>query len=435
MRSNLILITIFIVLLEANIVYSQFPIIKIASSPNPVGSGARAIGMGGAFIASADDATAASWNPAGLIRLNRPEMSIVAYCLYRNENKRFEDNPDGNGSQAIFFNDINYLSATYPYELLDRNIILSLNYQHLFDFNKEYQFPLNMNEGNVNLRAFETYNQHGSLSTISMACCIQIIPDLAAGLTLNFWNDDLTTNHWKESYHANGYIFLQNSGAKFDYEQFEINDYSFKGFNFNMGLLWRNIIYDTLSIGLVYKSPFRATLFHKLESLIVNGKITTPSTLNGEGSLEMPMSFGLGILYKFSDQFKVSTDFFRTEWDDLILQKNDGSIVSLVTGNPVEQSDVGAGYQVRMGTEFLIQQNYAFVIPVRAGLFYESLPTNAGLDDCYGFSFGFGYVTKKYAFDIAWQFRFGKDISLFSHKGHSQDFYENVFYSSFIKYF
>jgi len=31
--------------------------IKINSSPNPVGSGARATGMGGAFIAVADDAT------------------------------------------------------------------------------------------------------------------------------------------------------------------------------------------------------------------------------------------------------------------------------------------------------------------------------------------------------------------------------------------
>ncbi len=35
--------------------------LEIPSSPNPVGSGARALGMGGAFIAVADDATAASW--------------------------------------------------------------------------------------------------------------------------------------------------------------------------------------------------------------------------------------------------------------------------------------------------------------------------------------------------------------------------------------
>ena len=42
-----------------------------------VGSGARAFGMGGAFLARADDATAASWNPAGLSYLRRSEVSLV----------------------------------------------------------------------------------------------------------------------------------------------------------------------------------------------------------------------------------------------------------------------------------------------------------------------------------------------------------------------
>ena len=37
-----------------------------------LGSGARAYGMGGAFLARADDATAASWNPAGLSYLRVP---------------------------------------------------------------------------------------------------------------------------------------------------------------------------------------------------------------------------------------------------------------------------------------------------------------------------------------------------------------------------
>src|SRR5262245_55053965 len=41
------------------------------------GSGARAFGMGGAFLARADDATAASWNPAGLSYLRLPELSLV----------------------------------------------------------------------------------------------------------------------------------------------------------------------------------------------------------------------------------------------------------------------------------------------------------------------------------------------------------------------
>lgn len=38
--------------------------------------GARSLGFGGAFIGLADDATAAFANPAGLVQLGRPEVSI-----------------------------------------------------------------------------------------------------------------------------------------------------------------------------------------------------------------------------------------------------------------------------------------------------------------------------------------------------------------------
>ena len=42
------------------------------------GDGARSKAMGGAFVAIADDATAYSWNPAGMVLLKRPEMSYLA---------------------------------------------------------------------------------------------------------------------------------------------------------------------------------------------------------------------------------------------------------------------------------------------------------------------------------------------------------------------
>jgi len=56
---------------------AQLPVRQalVPSSINPVGSGARAIGMGGAFIGVADDATAASWNPGGLIQLENPRAN------------------------------------------------------------------------------------------------------------------------------------------------------------------------------------------------------------------------------------------------------------------------------------------------------------------------------------------------------------------------
>ena len=40
--------------------------------------GARSLGLGGAFLALADDATAAYANPAGLLQLHRPEVALEA---------------------------------------------------------------------------------------------------------------------------------------------------------------------------------------------------------------------------------------------------------------------------------------------------------------------------------------------------------------------
>jgi tetratricopeptide (TPR) repeat protein len=46
------------------------------------GTGARALSMGGAFSALADDSSAVFWNPAGLTHLERQELSFMHYPLY-----------------------------------------------------------------------------------------------------------------------------------------------------------------------------------------------------------------------------------------------------------------------------------------------------------------------------------------------------------------
>ncbi len=50
---------------------------KYAGEFLSLGVGARALGMGGAFVAIADDATAAYWNPAGLGGLDRTELTFM----------------------------------------------------------------------------------------------------------------------------------------------------------------------------------------------------------------------------------------------------------------------------------------------------------------------------------------------------------------------
>jgi hypothetical protein len=50
---------------------------KYAGEFLSLGVGARALGMGGAFVAVADDATACLWNPSGLSQLNRKQLSLM----------------------------------------------------------------------------------------------------------------------------------------------------------------------------------------------------------------------------------------------------------------------------------------------------------------------------------------------------------------------
>ena len=50
---------------------------KYAGEFLSLGVGARPLGMGGSFVAIADDATAAYWNPAGLGGLNRTELTFM----------------------------------------------------------------------------------------------------------------------------------------------------------------------------------------------------------------------------------------------------------------------------------------------------------------------------------------------------------------------
>ncbi len=98
--------------------------------------GARALGLGGAFAAVADDATAAEANPAGQTILTRPEVSVhVRHASY--DAPFFDANAlDANAYQAVgpgpksAFEDsntkISFISFVYPFE----RFVMSAFYQN-----------------------------------------------------------------------------------------------------------------------------------------------------------------------------------------------------------------------------------------------------------------------------------------------------------------
>ena len=150
----------------------------------------------------------------------------------------------------------------------------------------------------------------------------------------------------------------------------------------------------------------------------------------------MPMSYGLGLAYRVLDELTLSADVYRTEWESFVRSDAKGRKYSAVTNLPLDQSEVDATTQVRVGAEYLfIKPKY--IVPVRAGLFYDPGPAQGSPDNYFGFSLGSGIGFGRYVFDIAYQYRFGRDVgsALLKDFSFSQNVAEHSIYTSLIIHF
>ncbi len=407
------------------------------SSWNPVGSGARALGMGGAFIAIADDATAASWNPGGLIQLELPEISIVGNYFYRIEDNSFGTQPESSGKQDFDFTGLNYLSAAYPFQAWGRNMVVSLNYQNLYDFTREWHFRENITSGTLNINQTVNYVSEGDVGAVGLAYSVQVSPRLSFGLTLNFWNDGLINNTWENRTTTAG--SGSSAGGPVTSNSNRLDKYSFDGFNGNFGFLWQ--VTGQLTIGGVFKSPFRADVNHEYQSSTYLQVGALPPVISNTSAVEelkidMPMSYGLGAAYRFSDNFSMSLDIYQTRWDDFVMRTPTGQELSPINGEPISTADLQATTQVRAGAEYLFIKD-RYVIPLRGGVFMDPAPAKSSPDEFYGLSVGSGIVYGRYIFDIAYQYRFANNVSeyILESLKFSQDVQEHTIYASMIIHF
>ena len=207
----------------------------IFSAPLPSGSGARALGVAGAFTAVADDATAASWNPAGLTQLERPEFSVV-YRLSHERDQHWSGDSDYRvGEDDCLSHDINYMSGVMPFRLLDHNVVVSLNYQEVYDFSSRFHADFSdrslsqthqvssentsqtltidktLDNGTLHVTedlttrktttldqttSSETlgelgFDQEGGVQAITPALAIEITPKISVGASLNVYQEGL----------------------------------------------------------------------------------------------------------------------------------------------------------------------------------------------------------------------------------------------------
>lgn len=264
------------------------------------------------------------------------------------------------------------------------------------------------------------YRQTGKLTALGLSFCVEIIPELSAGITLNMWDDNLSKNNWTQQ--INRQMILTSSG-KLLRQSTRTETFKMKGVNTSLGLLYET---GCLNIGLVVKTPFTGSIDHAFEK-----------NQRSKDYLKMPLSLGAGVAWMFSERFFVSADFYHTKWQDYVYITEDNKQICPITGYPVEESDIYPTNQIRMGTEYIFFiTDYQIAVPVRAGVFYDPAPDIKHPDDFYGGSLGMGLSFSKFSLDLAYQFRFGKNVGkiMIQARDFSEDIYENTVYISCIYY-
>jgi long-subunit fatty acid transport protein len=393
------------------------PSLNFATSPSPVGSGARAVGKGTAFIGVADDATAASHNPGGLVQLERPEVSIVGSYFLTLERPDVTLPDTVLEDQNLHAFRLNYLSAAYPFRLLQRNVVVSLNFQRLYDL----QSATDVASRFVNIDGIQRVSsrQRGGLFAISPAVAVQLTPTFSVGAAFNIW-PNLFGNGWDQdvTVRGEGRVVSGNRIVPFVSQGHIQEEFRFRGFNVTAGFLWT--INSIFSLGGVVRTPFTGTVDHahtsSLTVILLDGSppVTAgPVRFRETLDMDLPLSYGLGLAARLSDRLTLALDISRTYWSDFRLETSQHADVLLVEngapsgkGQAVLNGMTDDTTSVRLGAEYLWIMEQV-VVPFRAGFFYDPEPGDRGTDTFFGFSLGSGVAIKKLVFDLAYTFRTG----------------------------
>ncbi len=415
--------------------------IVFSSQPSPVGAGARATGVGSAFIAVADDATAASWNPGGLTQLDRPEMSVVARGI-----AQFDELGDGTRtfdtgestsaagqSDSFATGSLNYLSVAIPFSVIGRNLVAALNYQQVLSFERDLHFRFDNDSPGFHSFTNAHLVQAGGVDAVTPALAFTVAPGLSLGAAFNYWIDGLGHDFaWRETFEQSGAFevegFTQPTSGSFQ-DTFQ----HFRGANGTIGLLWD--VTDEVALGAVWKTPFTAHVHHVARSP------SDPSfpVQRQRHRMQLPASYGIGARWRPSDQLTLSTDVTWVDWAHFRTVSSTGEEF-LVTGDLASTDTVDGVFTERVGAE------YVWLLPeakltARTGLFFDPEPSRGAPRPFYGGSLGFGVTLASVSVDLAYQVRAGlaaKHTSVATQlvdlPSVELDTVQNLFYLSIVEY-
>lgn len=405
--------------------------------------GARALGMGNAFIGIADDATAAEANPAGLTILTRPEISVQGrysdYEVQTADILAVQSIADMNfwreqaGAPPLGVNDelgnaftgdpfptlsddstnVAFASYVQPYSLW----VLSLYYQQSTAFKGQSTFSA-YNDVQVDL--YETTRQFdATLESYGASIAVLLTEHVAFGFGVRQTTLDVTAIDSIRISYYNDIEFdigLQPGASLADVRGLDLDDEFDSSFiledddsdiTFNAGLLFNPN--GTFSVGLVYKTGgeyrFDARLAQGLRVRAPSQGVEFEETAEEAFSetIEVPDFAGIGLAWRVSERLMISFDADWIEYSVLQSGLFDDPETPDFVRQQLEEVDDEIEYHLGLEyTFFLGQKNLP--LSLRAGAWTDNDHDGiAAIDsDQIHYTAGVGWaVTEGFQIDLA----------------------------------
>jgi long-subunit fatty acid transport protein len=319
--------------------------------------GARATGIGGAFMSIADDATASEANPAGLTTLLRPEFSFEAKGI---QFIQHVDNFSHTGTAANFTLNAqdfksavispSFASVVYPV----RRFTFAVFRHELMNFESAFytkgSFVPGFTDGSFFFPAKSSTRIHVDNygGTIAYKFREWLSAGVSGGISLMSMQSSI----------ARYFVEVFNDGSLANVAT--IDDHNSDYF-LNVGVLVKPV--ENLSIGLTYKK--RPSF--KLQQTYRFTQYPTDSVRTNTINFNIPSSYGIGISYRPSDVLTIAVDVVRVNYSSLT---KDFAIT--ITPQDVKPADfaVDDGTEIHGGAEYVFFLKTIGIV-VRGGGYLE----------------------------------------------------------------
>jgi hypothetical protein len=375
---------------------------QIGTVFNRTGSGARAAGMANAFIAVSDDGTAASWNPAGLGQLRKPEISVVTTTGGSSFDARsFRTLDDASVFSPLHSSYgtsyLDFASLAVPVTLAGKATTFQASWRRMYtlDYRENVMAtrePLTP-DGPPPLRLRSNSDVAGGVDLVSIAAALKLTRRLALGGALNLWRGS-----WQQNEDVHGGPIDDSEPPRFLTTE-ETNRLS--GDNLSLGVL---LTYTRWSLGILYLTPVDGDV-HSTRRVATSA--AAPIEGAGDGTLRFGRSFGVGAAWRPAPAWTVALDLTSDDWNGTTVDSGGGS-VNLFDGLPPDRTSTRDTLSVNAGAERLFSGE-GFLVPLRFGMAWEPQgPRSPYTRDPVNFvmmAVGTGYNTNSIKFDAAVQYR------------------------------